>query len=340
MKLKTQLTDAWMPDEQGKKQLLAIEKVTIAYTLFTLLFVFIHWGDMTSPARLLVERLLILMGVAAFYFLHQWKPSEGTRFLRNLFPITLLTYWYPDTFEFCQLFPNMDYLFADADRALFGCQPAIEFSRALSSKFWSELFYLGYFSYFPMILVTLFVPLFHSRRLFEKTAFIVMASFFLYYAIYLFLPVAGPQFYFPVVGTSEILSGHYPMLGDYFRTHAELGPTVGPDGFFKSLVEMAHNGGERPTAAFPSSHVGISTILMVLLYRHNRSIFFAFIPFFVLLCCSTVYIQAHYLIDVFGGFASAALFYPFTRWLYTQLHTKDRRRHARHNRRRHHRSEA
>lgn len=337
MNLKNELYDAWKLDEQAKRQLLPIEQVTIAYTLLTLVLILIFWGDMFHPGTLLLQRILILSGIGAFYLLHRRLPSEGTRFLRNLFPLTLLGFWYPDTFEFCQLFSNKDFLFADADNALFDCQPSLEFPHMLDSKAWSELFHMGYFSYYPMIAVTIVAPLFRSRRLFEKTAFIVMASFFLYYGIYLFLPVAGPQFYFQAVGADQVAAGHFPMLGDYFRTHTELINTGGHEGFFRSLVEFTQEGGERPTAAFPSSHVGISTILMVLLYRHNRRIFYTFIPFFVLLCCSTVYIQAHYLVDVFGGFASAALFYPFTRWLYSQLHVKSYHNHG-HNHRRHHRN--
>ena len=321
MKLIEDIRDAWQLDQEPKRELLAIEKITIGYAALTLFLIFIFWGNMLHPAQLLVERMMILLGIGALYVLHRRFPSEGTRFLRNLFPLTLLSYWYPDTYEFCQLFPNVDYLFA--------CQPSIEFSRLLHGKFWSELFYMGYFSYFPMIVITIFVSLLRSRRLFEKTAFIVMASFFLYYIIFLFLPVAGPQFYFPAAGVSNILNGHYPMLDDYFRTHAELVPHGGFDGFFRSLVDLMHMG-ERPTAAFPSSHVGAGIIIMILLFRHNRKIFISFIPFFVLLCCSTVYIQAHYLVDVLGGFATAAVFYPFTHWLYGVLHTKDYHRHSKH----------
>lgn len=340
MKLIGDIREAWLLDEEPKRQLLAIEKITLAYLMLTTILVFLYWGGMMNPGRLLAERFAIVAVMGCLYLIHRRFPSEGTRFLRNLFPLLLLSYWYPDTYEFCQMIDNLDYLFADADKALFGCQPALEFSKALNGKVWSELFYMGYFSYFPMIVCGLVLPLFRSRRLFEKTAFIVMASFFLYYVIYLFLPVAGPQFYFPAAGISNILHGHYPMLEDYFRTHAELGPTVGADGLFKSLVEIAHNSGERPIAAFPSSHVGVSTILMVLFWRHFRRVFYVFAPFFVLLCASTVYIQAHYLVDVFGGFATAALFYPFAHWLYGELHVKDRHRRSRSNSRGHrHRKE-
>jgi len=81
-------------------------------------------------------------------------------------------------------------------------------------------------------------------------------------------------------------------------------------------VEMTQASGERPTAAFPSSHVGISTILLILLWQNRLWLFALAIPFYVLLCCATVYIQAHYLIDVFGGFVTAVIFYSIAQWLW------------------------
>ena len=82
------------------------------------------------------------------------------------------------------------------------------------------------------------------------------------------------------------------------------------DGFCYHLVESAHQAGERPTAAFPSSHVGITTILMILAGRtRSRWLFFCLLPLFLLMCFATVYIQAHYAIDVFAGLVSGILFF-------------------------------
>ena len=80
---------------------------------------------------------------------------------------------------------------------------------------------------------------------------------------------------------------------------------------------MSQQAGERPTAAFPSSHVGMSTILMMLALRSRcLTLTAALTPFYVLLCCATVYIQAHYLIDALAGFASAFVVYALaaTAW--------------------------
>ena len=76
-------------------------------------------------------------------------------------------------------------------------------------------------------------------------------------------------------------------------------------GVFYKLVADAQASGERPTAAFPSSHVGMSTICMLLLFHlRQKRLLFVLLPVYVFLCAATVYIQAHYLVDVFAGWVS------------------------------------
>lgn len=303
-------------------QPLPIELVTLAYTLFTSFLIVLFWNRIDDPLRLLEGRALILVGMGIIRLIYQIHSCNATLFLRYLFPLSLLGYWYPDTYEFCQLFPNLDYIFAAADQALFGCQPSIVFSQILPQKIFSELFNMGYFSYYLLIAGTVLAPLFTKHGGFQRTSYIVLVSFFLYYFIYLFLPVAGPQYYFHAVGNDLILSGHFPEIGEYFRYHTELAPLPGESGFFRNLVEATQSSGERPTAAFPSSHVGISTILLILLWQNRRWLCAIAIPFYFFLCCATVYIQAHYLIDVFGGFVTAILFYNLCQWSWDKIFSR------------------
>ena len=82
------------------------------------------------------------------------------------------------------------------------------------------------------------------------------------------------------------------------------------DGFFYYLLEVTHDAGERPTAAFPSSHVGVTTIVMLLALRtRSRRLIFSLLPFYILLCLSTVYILAHYAIDAIAGLIVGVFLY-------------------------------
>ena len=183
-----------------------VEWVTLAYTLFTTLLIVLFWSQMGNPLQLLEGRGMVVGGMALLWLFYHLRPNKYILLLRYIFPLSLLGYWYPDTYEFCQLFPNLDYLFAAADHALFGCQPSITFAQWLPQKVWSELFHMGYFAYYPLIFLTVLAPLFTDRSQFSRTASVVLASFFLYYLIYLFLFVIGvPANIMTVVTKSPLL---------------------------------------------------------------------------------------------------------------------------------------
>ena len=178
---------------------------------------------------------------------------------------------------------------------------------------------MGYYAYYYMMGGTIIFYLLCRYPQADKAGFIFLGSFFLYYIIYEFLPVAGPQYYFKAVGTETADTGIFPAVGYYFQTHTDmLRPEI--KGIFSQLVSGAQEVGERPTAAFPSSHVGMSTVTMMLAWKaRNRWLFWVMVPVYLLLCCATVYIQAHYLIDSIFGLISAILFFMLTSWGYKKL---------------------
>ena len=102
------------------------------------------------------------------------------------------------------------------------------------------------------------------------------------------------------------------IMASFFTYYVifDLVPVVGPTFYYKAV------GGERPTAAFPSSHVGVTTVLMWLAWHtKNHRLVYIMLPFFILMFFATVYIQAHYAIDAFAGLVSGTLFYFFYYYL-------------------------
>lgn len=299
------------------KGMFSVEIVAALYTALTSVAIVLLWGVLDDPLRMIGGRLVIVAVMAALMAVYRRYPCKATAFVRVAFQLALLSYWYPDTFEFNKLLPNLDHVFASAEQAVVGTQPAYWFSRVCPQLWVSELLNMGYFAYYPMIATIVVWHFLFNFKIFEKTAFVLEVSFFVLYVIYILVPVAGPQFYFPVIGDDSVLSGVFPAVGDYFRYHPELLPSANTgEGFFYGLVEHSQAVGERPTAAFPSSHVGISTIIMIMAWRDSRRLFAVMLPFYVLLCLATVYIQAHYLIDVFAGLASAAVLYVVSTRVY------------------------
>ncbi|MBE6294335.1 MAG: phosphatase PAP2 family protein [Bacteroidales bacterium] len=306
--------------EQESRQMLAIEKLNLVYNLFTTILVIIFYNRLHDPQAMLMARFAIVVGTFAIIYAYTKYPSPAMRFVRIVGQMALLSYWYPDTFEFNRIFPNLDHIFAGTEYALFHCQPSLLFDSVCSGFWWREAFNLGYWSYYPMIATVIIWYFFKRPQQIEQCTFVVIASFYLYYIIYIFLPVAGPQFYFPAIDSNLVAAGPYPEIGNYFNMHPEIAiPQAGKDGLFTSLVSMAQASGERPTAAFPSSHIGISTILILLAYRAKKGLALTLFPLYILLCCATVYIKAHYLVDAIAGLVSGVIFYLLTNSIYNRF---------------------
>lgn len=305
------IKDYFKIDKNPKKGLMALEWVMLGYMAITIITMLFTYTKLVNPEAMLWGRLRVLVMTIALWAVYRMIPCRITKMVRIIAQMGLLAWWYPDTYEINRMFPNLDHIFAGWEQALFGCQPALLFAKAMPWAVVSELMSMGYFMYYPMIALVTFYYFFCRYYEAERAAFVMLASFFIYYLVYIYVPVAGPTFYFDAVGISEITKGIFPALGDYFNSHTNCLPTPGyTDGIFYQLVEDAKNAGERPTAAFPSSHVGVSTICMLLVWHAgNRRMLYVMLPFYIFLCLATVYIQAHYLIDAIAGLISAIVIY-------------------------------
>ena len=306
-------------EKKPLRGLMPVEWAMVAYLLLTFLLIFVFYTKMNDPQILIFGRLRIVAMMAALWLVYRIAPCRLTRLIRIGAQMGLLAWWYPDTYELNRVLPNLDHVFATWEQSLFGCQPALLFHQELPDALFSELFDMGYAAYYPMIALTVVYYFGWHYKQFERASLVIMASFFIYYVVFIFVPVVGPTFYYRAVGLKQISAGIFPNLHDYFNTHQACLPSPGyTDGIFYRLVEDAKAAGERPTAAFPSSHVGISTVCMLLLWHvRNYKLIAVMAPFYILLCCATVYIQAHYLVDALAGLVSAvvlfALLMLFTR---------------------------
>ena len=143
------------------KGLFAVESISLIYNALTTIMVLILFPRMDHPVIMLSERAGIVAITFALIYLYRKYPCKLTAFIRMAVQMAFLAYWYPDTFEFNRLFPNLDNFFASAEQFLFRCQPSVEFSEHFPSMWFSEPFNMGYFAYYPMIgIVTIYYFLF------------------------------------------------------------------------------------------------------------------------------------------------------------------------------------
>lgn len=294
-----------------KKGLLAVEWIAMGYLLLTLLMMAVLWDKLVSPEQMIKGRITFVLVTLTAWGVYWLKPCRLTMFLRIAVQMVFLSWWYPDTYELNRALPNLDHVFASCEQAIFGCQPALLFSQKVPWGWFSELMCMGYVSYFPLMSILLIYYFFCRYEEFLKAAFVLLGAFFIFYVIFILLPVTGPQFYYLAVGPEQIAAGVFPNLGDWFLTHSERMAAPGwTDGFFYHILEMTHDAGERPTAAFPSSHVGITTVVMLLARRTGScKLVLGMLPFYILMCLSTVYILAHYAIDALTGLITGVMLY-------------------------------
>jgi membrane-associated phospholipid phosphatase len=77
--------------------------------------------------------------------------------------------------------------------------------------------------------------------------------------------------------------------------------------------------GEQPTGAFPSSHVGLTVIFLMIIRNYSKPAFYIILPIAILLVFATVYIKAHYAVDVVVGLITGVLFYMLTSKIYSKI---------------------
>ena len=259
----------------------------------------------TKPSLFLDWNFILtrIIFVFAFIFSLVIKNKISNNFfqlLQNILVFALMTFLYKETAMLNTLiFPKIDEFLSNLDQNIFKFQPSIEFSKHFNSLFFSELFYFGYFCYYLLPLVVLGILYKFLPQKIEEFGFILITSFLLYYFIFIIIPAEGPQFYFT-----------FP--DNYIEAQ----------GIFGNLVKLIQKNGEAPTAAFPSSHVGISWIVIFWLYQNLRKSVKYFLPFVILLMFSTVYIKAHYFVDVVAGFLTAPIVFFLTFKFYKFLNRK------------------
>jgi len=275
------------------KSIKRIDILFFAYLLFSTLFLVLN-GQTEHQLNLLIVHFVIAITIIALITLDFKRPHPLTRLIRNTYPLIISPYFYSETVFYNKLiFNNIDPTLKEIEALIFGMQPSVKFSEYINSKIFSELMYLGYFSFYVLILVFTLYLFFHRKESFNKAVFQLSASLYIFYSIFTILPSAGPQFYFS--SPNNILPQAY---------------------FFDYIIHQIQSFAEQPTGAFPSSHVGVSVIILMISRKTTPVFFKIALPFVILLVLSTVYIKAHYAIDIIGGLLIAPFILYLTNILY------------------------
>lgn len=275
------------------KRFNAIDLLLLSYVIVTFCFIFVFYQRILDANLHLLFRVAFMVLIFSLPLFDKFLKIPIAQFFRIAYPLIFISFFYSETDAFNNVFfQNLDYHFARFDSILFGFQPSLAFYNSFPYKWFSELMNFSYFSYYFLIAIFSIYIFINDKSSFVKIIFYITCSFLIYYITFIIIPVSGPQYFFE-------------------PPHNQI-----PDsGIFRWLVKWVEMIGERPTAAFPSSHVGIVLILIIIALPKYLKTWYWLVPFFILLSLSTVYVKAHYAIDVIGGIISA----PVVLWLSKNL---------------------
>jgi membrane-associated phospholipid phosphatase len=276
-----------MPWRKILRVIYPTDLITIAYLAITGVFIFLSAFALDNPFSHLGYRLFYLLFIAAIILLDYYFPKKIISAIHAFYPLALLGFLYSETDELNNVFfHNLDQWVSTIEVTIFQSQPSVWLSVIFPWKWLAELMNLAYFSFYVLIFVLCYRIYIKSKENFQYASFVICFSFYIYYIIFIVFPVAGPQFYFPAP-ENQVREGYV----------------------FSYIMTLIHEIAERPTAAFPSSHVGIMFILWYLCIKFDRKLLKWYIPFGILLIISTVYIKAHYVVDVIAGILTVPTMY-------------------------------
>ena len=274
-----------------------VDFTTIAYLLITTILVLSFFYNIKNPIYHIFMRIGFFSILLTSIIIRENYKHQLVKLFSSLVPLAFLGYFYNETADFNHLFfNNFDGTISKLELDIFGYQPSVEFSARLNCLWLSELMNFGYFSYYLIIFGIPVLFYYKKPEYFQKLLFVLLTSFYLYYLLFIIVPVIGPQFYFE--GDLAVFT---------------------PQGPFGYLIKFIQETGEVPTGAFPSSHVGISILLGYYVFKYFREYFLAIFLIITILIFSTVYIKAHYVLDVIVAFIVTPIFYFLSNKLYISL---------------------
>lgn len=275
--------------------LLLADRLAILFLVLSGFFLLIH-----SPAGFAYLKYglanLLLAGV--IWVLAKNDPEMLLlRLLRVCYPLAVIFFTHLEVELFIHILYGKDFTFDSLveswDALLFGANPHLHFHSVLPQGYWAELWHLFYVSYYPLLVGSILWMWVRRPDDFSRFIFIYLGIFLSFVVVFSLFPVIGPLDY--RVGIFEGKSVLAAIVDTLFHIGA-------PDG-----------------AAFPSSHVGLSTGIYLLLRPMKPVVSTGIVIIILGIGISMVYASIHYAIDAVAGLIAGWLLYHVWDTLYYML---------------------
>jgi membrane-associated phospholipid phosphatase len=221
--------------------------------------------------------------------------SPLVRIFRDWFPFILLSTCYYALYTNLMLRVNphtADNALSKIDATLLGNQASILLEPWINPWI-TDFFSLVYFSYiFSLPVVALYFYLAKGERIFRRVMMGYLTLMLLGISSYLLVPAIGPGSYF---------AGQF--------SHDLQGHAISRD------VDYIIWAGRVGYDCFPSLHVGIPFLLSLYLRDYCKKAFIPVLVYVVFMCCATIYLRYHYVVDVIAAFVYAPAAYGLNDFL-------------------------
>jgi membrane-associated phospholipid phosphatase len=219
------------------------------------------------------------------YLVSFFKPL--VKIVHDWFPFFLLSACYYALYTNLMLRVNphtADAVLSKIDATLLGNQASILLEPWVN-PWLTDFLCLIYFSYvFTLPGVALYFYLVKEGKIFRRVMMGYLTLMLLGIVSYILVPAIGPESFFAGQYTRE-LNGHALIRGvDYVMR-------VGRVGY----------------DCFPSLHVGIPLLLSFYLRDYRKKLFIPALVYVALMCCATIYLRYHYVVDVLAAFIYAPI---------------------------------
>ncbi|MFA6232649.1 MAG: phosphatase PAP2 family protein [Bacteroidota bacterium] len=276
----------------------SLEEWTTFHALFPLAVIFglIVRSLIHGNTAHIVEVVILTTFFAAFWFLtyeQRARLPKTTNFFRYMLPLILYGAAYLPLHEMMSADnPDsaylLDGLLQSIDLMLFGTDPIIWMGNH-GHPLLTDVLYLSYFSYYfgmPILMILMFRG--NRRQDFHRTLAAMIIGWYGALFTYAMCPAIGPCRWIP---------DQLPVL------HGWLPTTAWVQAF------LAVNLAPAVRDCVPSMHTGVTLLTLIFAYRFQRRYFWFFLFPGIGIIFATMYIQAHYVIDVILGIGAAGIIY-------------------------------
>ncbi|MBI4429213.1 MAG: phosphatase PAP2 family protein [Ignavibacteriales bacterium] len=178
----------------------------------------------------------------------------------------------------------MDHSLLSVERSITGTETSV-FLQRLANPLATEGMMFAYIMYVPLLPLVAFLC-YWSKGIRATGEYLLnlTLAFFACYVGFILYPLASPLYHQPEAYTVPLQGGLFTWCGEWIR-------------------QNQHYAG----GSLPSPHCAAATVMIVMLYRHNRKAFFVLLPTLLMIYVAAVYGRYHYAWDGIAAILSASL---------------------------------